>query len=369
MMAYVNATTTFACHLALLESEPTQQLVDPFESIAAGIHTIRTRSSMFVSYDLVTVFLGKDYTTVEAFQLANPLLEEEGLEAVCAPFLTFLQLASNAPTTDNPRPVTLQDEVDLPCRVTHPGVVPNRLESVIYHFLPDLRPSSATVPDAFATSMSAGLTHIAVDHCVRETRAVKSARKKMFRDKYGEGIADGILLLTGAVDDDLLPPLGHQKGESERVILQRKVGQSAEVLGVLPFNITPSQSIALKTFDCCGLLVGEICTGVLSLSIIPPDATSAAAVRSTAGNHANAEIYDLSGDPSGGAMSIVDTQHLQNQKGYIPDNWGEARVQLRCTLGLLGALCGDSHGVTMAWGAMLCRFERMESRLQHQLDL
>jgi hypothetical protein len=146
-------------------------------------------------------------------------------------------------------------------------------------------------------------------------------------------------------------------------------GSSAEALGVIPFKVTPSQSIALKTFDLCGLSAGEICTGVLPLSIIPPDATYAAAVWATAGNYTNAEIYDLSGDPSGGALSTVGRQRLRNQKGYIPDNWSEARVHLRCTLGLFGALCGDRHGVAVAWGAMLRRFERVESRLQHQLDL
>jgi hypothetical protein len=55
MTAYVNATTTFARHLTLLESEPTQHLVGPFESTAAGVHTIRTRSSMFVPYELVRI--------------------------------------------------------------------------------------------------------------------------------------------------------------------------------------------------------------------------------------------------------------------------------------------------------------------------
>jgi hypothetical protein len=51
-----------------------------------------------------------------------------------------------------------------------------------------------------------------------------------------------------------------------------------------------------------------------------------AAVRATAGNHANAEIFDLSGDPIEGALSTGDTQRLRNQKGYILANWGEARV-------------------------------------------
>jgi hypothetical protein len=70
------------------------------------------------------------------------------------------------------------------------------------------------------------------DRRARDTRAVESARKKTFLDKYGERIADGILLLTGAVDDNLLPPFyqelgGRQNGESDRVNLQREVDQSA----------------------------------------------------------------------------------------------------------------------------------------------
>jgi hypothetical protein len=68
------------------------------------------------------------------------------------------------------------------------------------------------------------------------------------------------------------------------------VDQSAEVLGVVFFKVTPSQSIALKTFNFCGLSIGEIGTGVLPLSIITPDATSEIAVWATAGKHSNAEI-------------------------------------------------------------------------------
>jgi hypothetical protein len=181
MTAYVNATTTFARHLTLLESKPTQHLVGRFES-TAGVNTIRTRSSMFVLYDLVPVLLGKDYTAAETFQLAFPFLEEGGLEAVCAPFLTFLQLASTSPTTDNPRPVTLQDELGLPHHVTRPGVVRNRRASVLYRFLPDLRPSSAALPDTFAASMLAGLTRIAAemhaDRRARDTRANPPGKRR-----------------------------------------------------------------------------------------------------------------------------------------------------------------------------------------------
>jgi hypothetical protein len=245
---------------------------------------------------------------------------------------------------------------------------------VLYWLLLGIGTITVDLPDAFA----AGLTHIAAkmhaDRRARDIHGLETARKKTFRDKHGERIAESLLLLAGDPDDDLLPPFyqelgGCQKGESERVILQREVDQSAEVLGVLPFKVTPSQRIALKTFVFCGLSVSEIGTRVLPFSTTTPYATSAVAVRATAGNHANAEIFDLTGDPCTGALSTDDTQRIRNQKGYTPTNWGEARIQIRCMLGLLGALCGDEHYVTHAWGTILRRYERVEERLQHSMDL
>jgi hypothetical protein len=110
-------------------------------------------------------------------------------------------------------------------------------------------------------------------------------------------------------------------------------------------------------------------TGVLPFSIIPPDATSTAGARAIAGDHANSEIYDLSGDPSSGALSTSDTQRIRNKKGYVVGSWSEARMQIRCNLGILGALCGNNHGVTSSWSNMLRRYERVETRLQHAMDL
>jgi hypothetical protein len=69
------------------------------------------------------------------------------------------------------------------------------------------------------------------------------------------------------------------------------------------------------------------------------------------------------------ALSTSDTQRLRNQKGYVVCNWNEARMQPRCNLALLGALCGDEHDVTLSWATMLRHFERVESRLPHAMDL
>jgi hypothetical protein len=159
-----------------------------------------------------------------------------------------------------------------------------------------------------------------------------------------------------------------QKGDSERALLQREVDQSAECLGVLPFKVTPSQEIALKTFDFAGISMAEVGTGVLPLSIIPPDTTSLSADRAITNNHARSETYDLSGDPSSGALSTADTPCLRNQNGYLPWDWMDARSQLRGNLALLGSLCGNDHATTLNWQTMLRRFEGTEARLQHEMN-
>jgi hypothetical protein len=211
------------------------------------------------------------------------------------------------------------------------------------------------------------------DRQAREYRAGEARRPKTFRERYGDRITDQLLLLTNVLDDDLLPPFyqelgGRQKGESERVLLQREVDQSAECLGVLLFKVTPFQVIALKRFDFAGISMAEVGTGVLPLGIIPPDATSLSAARDIANNHAQSETYDLSGDPSSGALPTADTQRFRNQKGYLPWYWMKARSQLRGNIALMGGLCGNDHTTTLNWQTMLRCFEGTEARLQHEMN-
>jgi hypothetical protein len=95
--------------------------------------------------------------------------------------------------------------------------------------LPDLVPANhGHLPNTFAETLAEGLTNIVVeihaDRRARETHVSESARPKTFSERYGERIADGILLLAASAGDDLLPHFyqdlsGKQKGESESVIL------------------------------------------------------------------------------------------------------------------------------------------------------
>jgi hypothetical protein len=233
------------------------------------------------------------------------------------------------------------------------------------------------LPDSFAETLADGLTNIATemhaDRRARESRVVKSTRPKTFRERYGDRISDGMLRFTAVVDDDLLPPFyqelgGKQKGESDRVLLQREVDQSVEAFSVLAFKVSSSQVIALRTFDFAGISLGEVGTGLPPLSIIPPEATSLSAARALTNNHAQAETFDLSEDPSSGVLSTADTQRLHNQKGYLPVDWMEARTQIRCTLALLGALCGNEHPIPTVWRGILRQYERVKARIRNEID-
>jgi hypothetical protein len=186
------------------------------------------------------------------------------------------------------------------------------------------------------------------DHRSRETRVSEATHQKIFCERYGDRIAGEILLLASATDDDFLPAFyqelgGKSKGESERVLLQREVDQ-------------------------CGLSMAKVGGDVLPLSTIPPEGTSIAASRALSLNHTQAEPFDMSGEPTVGALSTADTQRLHNQKGYLPVSWMEARTQIRCTLALLGAVCGTDHPIPAGWRSMLHQYEQVEASLQNDID-
>jgi hypothetical protein len=80
-------------------------MVGPFETEDTGVHTICTRTAMFIPFELVSVLIVKDYTANWAFQILLTLLEAEGLDIICGPFLEFLQFLSTQPSEAVAHPV------------------------------------------------------------------------------------------------------------------------------------------------------------------------------------------------------------------------------------------------------------------------
>jgi hypothetical protein len=222
MTPYVHVPRMLDRQQTLLVGELSKAMVGPFEADAANVHTIRTRGSMFIPLELVPLLLDKDRTAREAYLVVYPLLEDNDLVDACRPLVEFLQVASTQPTDGNPRPVALQDRLGLVDHPVRAAVLRQRRTVVLYRVLPALVPAGhGHLPNTFAETLAEGLTNIAVemhaDRRARETRVYESARPKTFRERYGERIADGILLLTASADDDLLPPFyqelgGEQKG-------------------------------------------------------------------------------------------------------------------------------------------------------------
>jgi hypothetical protein len=108
-----------------------------------------------------------------------------------------------------------------------------------------------------------------------DDRRLEAAHPKTFREKYGDRLANQMLLLTNQPDDYLLPNFFHElagrpKGISERILLQREVDLAARAQGVQPFKVTPSQILALKTFDFAADGYTEVGTGPLPFSVTPP---------------------------------------------------------------------------------------------------
>jgi hypothetical protein len=78
--------------------------------------------------------------------------------------------------------------------------------------------------------------------------------------------------------------------------------------------------------------------------------------------------YDLNSEHAVGTLPTTGTQHLRNQKGYLSMSWMEARTHIHYTLTLLGALCGTEYPVPTRWRTMLRPYERVEARLQHEIN-
>jgi hypothetical protein len=176
------------------------------------------------------------------------------------------------------KPVTVRDKLGLDWDI-NPALVGYRRDKTLYTVLPDLRPSTPSRGDLYVQELANGfkqfVTKMKDARIAGDDRRLEAARPKTFREKYGDRLADQMLLLTNQPDDDLLPNFfnefaGCPKGISERILLQREVDLAARAQGVQPFKFTPWQILALKTFDFTGDGYTEVGTGLLPFSVTPP---------------------------------------------------------------------------------------------------
>jgi hypothetical protein len=153
------------------------------------------------------------------------------------------------------------------------------------------------------------------------------------------------------------------------VILQRQVDATSLVLDLVPFQVAPSQVIAMKSFDFTGASYSEIGTGVLPFSIRPVNATSYKGRSAIRADRGRADTFDLSVDSVNGAMTTDDASRMRNYKGYVAADWMEARLQIQSVACLMGALLGTTHPVLMCYKVFLRKYDLMEPRVRWEFEL
>jgi hypothetical protein len=212
------------------------------------------------------------------------------------------------------------------------------------------------------------------DLAVRESRYAENKKVMTVGGKYGDRTADMLLLLTRSEDDDDLPEyyLGissKPKGLSERVIFQHETDAAADVLGLVPFQVTPSQVMIMKSVDLCGPSYSEIGTGILRFSITPADATLDRGCAAIMVDRARAETYYLIGEAVNGDITTDDAARMRNLKRCVPADWMEARMQLQDMDVMMGALIGTIYPVIALYTTFLRKYNAMEPRVRREFEL
>jgi hypothetical protein len=258
----VNVPSSLELVLQLLGEDTNATTIGPFCVGDANVHTTTsTRGAMYIPYQYMTLVLDMELTGREACLLLLPAIINDGLQQVCKPLVDFLVASVTEAANDLAGPRTVQPCIDIRDSYPSPAVVNHLPEHILYWQLPGIRPAAATAGYPTLVGIAASMNNIvsAMHHdlAVRETRYAEAKKPSTLREKHGINTSDMLMLLTRSADDDdlhkyYLNVTGNPKGPSERVILHMEVDAAAMVLDLVPLQVTPSQVIAMKTFDFTG---------------------------------------------------------------------------------------------------------------------
>jgi hypothetical protein len=307
--------------LQLLGEEPNATMIGPYCVRSINVRTITsTRGATYIPYQYSALVLDMELTGREACLLLLPAIINDGLQQVCKPLVDFLLASVTKAANDLAGPRTVQPRIGIRDFYPSPAMVNHRREYELYHQLPWMCPAATTTGDPALVGISASMNNIASamhhDLAVRETRYADAKIPSTLRE-HGDRTAGMLLLLTRSADDDDLPDYyvsvsGKPKGLSERIILQREVDATAMVLDLVPFQVTPSQVIAMRKFDFTSASYTEIGTGVLPFGITPADETSDKGRADILADRGRAETFNLSGGNVNGAMPTEDATKMRN---------------------------------------------------------
>jgi hypothetical protein len=128
-----------------------------------------------------------------------PSIVENGLASTFKPLVDFLTIALVSPNGNAVTPVTVRDKLGLDWDI-NPALVGYRREKILYTVLHDLRPSTPSRGDPYVQDLANGVKQFVTEmkdaRIAGDDRRLEAARPKTFREKYGDQLADHMLLLT-----------------------------------------------------------------------------------------------------------------------------------------------------------------------------
>ena len=371
----INIAGSAARHQEVLDDNPDEDMVGPYDTTTASKQTVRTRNSMCIPHEFVPLVIDKGLSGRQAFEILVPAIEEANMTLVCDPLVKFLMVASTNPSTQA-HSLVIREHIGEPGSTIATQVLKYRRETLLYKQVPHLRPAAATAGDPAIRQIADGLDNLVAGmRTEREEKAdrlAESKEPKSVRSIFGDRIADRILMLTESLSDEDVPEYyldlaNRPKKLSERVVLQEAIDRTAAALGTPRFSATPSQALAMRNWSFVGDRPDMIGVGLMPFTITPPESMSPEAIKAIREDHDRAETFDLSGEHTSGNISSSDAKSMRNNKGYRPVSWSEARMQLRCMHTLAGSILGDKHRAVQKYGEFLKHYDRVEARLSNAM--
>jgi hypothetical protein len=127
--------------------------------------------------------------------------------------------------------------------------------------------------------------------------------------------------------------------------------------------------MALKNFRLAGSTYFDIGPGLLlPFRITPADATSAQARAMLVADRIRSNAFDIGADPESGSIGPGEVSRLRNLSGYIPKDGLRRAPSFEVRGGCWRPCWGGSHPVVLAYGRFLSLYERLETRLESELD-
>ena len=345
-------------HHNLLVADGSINMHAPIADGAQQSEAIVPRSTAFVPFELVPLFLGKGLSARDAFIVLFEYLEGNNIDrAHCSGLLDLLR-AGGTRSAAGDLPAVVQTTAGS---MTFPSVLLRKVtRNYIYRLLPGLGPTEAP-PAAVSTDPNIITLAASVNTLVetstnqieaQETRRADAVKPKTYQAMYSESGLEPLLLNylgLEVTERDQVPEIytsfaNAPKKISRQVMFNsnvksivtelRKDEQTADISAPTCTPKFSSNAMNLVFTDHNRISLGG---GISLFEVAPSHVTSQEGrVAKDKILQANLEVEQIATHE--GFVSVSDMKKVNSVSGFAPGNWDEAELQLseyRCPLQLL----------------------------------